>query len=205
MNKAKYIDIDKILPQLVLYKYTPEFVRTVFETVNLYGVNEAARIHGVSKTTIRWWRTPGRNAVNMQKYNDKEADKLKKRERYKTDYDKILQQHKKYQNKRYHSDPNFRLRCLMRTRVWRTIKDQKGEKMLKLAEYIGCSMPELRKHFESKFTTEMSWDNYGSWHIDHIKACSNFDLTNVDGQKACFHYSNLQPLWATDNLIKSNK
>ena len=48
----------------------------------------------------------------------------------------------------------------------------------------------------------MTWDNHGQWHIDHIKPCAKFDLTDKDQQKACFHYTNLQPLWKEDNLSK---
>lgn len=53
----------------------------------------------------------------------------------------------------------------------------------------------------------MTWANYGKsgWHIDHIKPCASFDLSDPDQQKACFHYSNLQPLWAFDNLSKGAK
>ena len=49
----------------------------------------------------------------------------------------------------------------------------------------------------------MSWDNYGSyWHIDHIRPCASFNLQNEEEQQICFHYSNLQPLTAKDNIIK---
>lgn len=53
----------------------------------------------------------------------------------------------------------------------------------------------------------MSWENYGfyGWHIDHIKPCSKFDLTDPKQQEQCFHYSNLQPLWAIENFKKSDK
>jgi hypothetical protein len=51
----------------------------------------------------------------------------------------------------------------------------------------------------------MSWKNYGKWHIDHIRPCSSFDLSDPQQQRTCFNYSNLQPLWAKDNLNKSNK
>ena len=51
----------------------------------------------------------------------------------------------------------------------------------------------------------MSWDNYGDWHVDHIRPCASFDLTNEDEQRICFHYKNLQPLWGPDNLEKGSK
>ena len=51
----------------------------------------------------------------------------------------------------------------------------------------------------------MTWQNYGDgWHIDHIHPCAAFDLTDPEQQKACFHWSNLQPLWAIDNFRKSS-
>ena len=51
----------------------------------------------------------------------------------------------------------------------------------------------------------MNWNNIGKWHIDHIKPCKSFDLTKSDEQKKCFHYTNLQPLWALDNIKKGAK
>ena len=56
-----------------------------------------------------------------------------------------------------------------------------------------------------KFVSGMSWENYGKWHIDHIKPCASFNLLEEDEQKKCFHYTNLQPLWAKDNLKKGGK
>jgi desulfoferrodoxin (superoxide reductase-like protein) len=60
---------------------------------------------------------------------------------------------------------------------------------------------------EKQFKLGMNWDNYGrsGWHIDHIKPCASFDLTKKEEQLKCFHYTNLQPLWARENLIKSDK
>ena len=51
----------------------------------------------------------------------------------------------------------------------------------------------------------MTWENHGDWHIDHIRPCCSFNLLNDDDQKQCFHYTNLQPLWAKDNLMKGGK
>ena len=72
-------------------------------------------------------------------------------------------------------------------------------------ELIGCSISDLVKHLENQFIEGMSWKNYGKWHIDHIRPCASFNLLNEDEQRACFHYSNLQPLWAIDNLKKKDK
>jgi predicted transcriptional regulator len=63
---------------------------------------------------------------------------------------------------------------------------------------------ELKLHIETKFTDGMNWDNYGKWHIDHIYPLSKLNLQEKqDLAKAC-HYTNLQPLWAKDNLVKSD-
>lgn len=72
-------------------------------------------------------------------------------------------------------------------------------------ELIGCSIEQLLEHLESQFQDGMTWDNYGEWHIDHIKPCAMFDFTKEEDQRECFHYTNLQPLWAEDNLRKSDK
>jgi hypothetical protein len=58
---------------------------------------------------------------------------------------------------------------------------------------------------ERLFKPGMSWDNHGKWHIDHIKPCCSFDLTTEKSQKECFHFSNLQPIWAEDHYQKSGE
>ena len=70
---------------------------------------------------------------------------------------------------------------------------------------LGCSVENLRIFIEDRFQPGMSWDNYGQWHIDHVKPLSKFNLTDKKELKKACHYSNLQPLWAKDNLKKSNK
>ncbi|MFH0805963.1 MAG: hypothetical protein V1901_03760 [Patescibacteria group bacterium] len=115
--------------------------------------------------------------------------------------------HKKERNlrtrERYKKDINFKLRCYLGKRMVSALKGEtKNETTLNL---LGCSLEFIKQHLESKFKPGMSWKNYGKWHIDHIKPCASFDLSKSEEQQKCFHYSNLQPLWAKDNMIKGDR
>ena len=70
---------------------------------------------------------------------------------------------------------------------------------------LGCSIPEFMIYIESLFQPGMSWDNRRTWHIDHVIPLAAFDLTDPEQFKQACHYTNLQPLWATENLRKSAK
>jgi hypothetical protein len=72
-----------------------------------------------------------------------------------------------------------------------------------IAKQIGCTSAELRLHLENQFTNGMTWNNYGEWHIDHIRPMCSFELSKVEDLNQVNHYSNLRPLWAEDNLAKS--
>ena len=101
------------------------------------------------------------------------------------------------------TDPDFKVLHNLRARIRGAIKGNcKGGST---PELLGCSIQEVRKHLESQFTEGMSWDNYGKWHVDHIIPCAAFDLKSPEKQKECFNYTNLQPLWAYDNLCKGAK
>ena len=101
-------------------------------------------------------------------------------------------------------DPHKRLIQNLRNRLSLAVKHQGSTKDSTTMKLTGCDKGELIAHLESQFTEGMTWDNYGEWHIDHIRPCVSFDL-NLDGeQKKCFNYNNLQPLWARDNIIKSD-
>lgn len=101
------------------------------------------------------------------------------------------------------SNPEFKLTRNLRKRVWDAL--QGTCKSAKTLELLGCSASELRQHLEKQFVPGMSWENYGPvWHVDHIKPCAKFDLTDPTQQRECFHYSNLQPLWALENIKKGD-
>ena len=109
----------------------------------------------------------------------------------------------KYEKKRRKIDPNFKLIKNMRTRIWFALKRKyKSKSTIKL---LGCSVEECWQHLESKFQPGMTRENHGLWHVDHIRPCALFDLKCPVQQLACFHYTNLQPLWAIDNIKKGAK
>src|SRR5690625_5779818 len=89
------------------------------------------------------------------------------------------------------NDVSYRLLQRCRTRIYQALKAQDTHKSKRTIELIGCTVPELVEHLESQFEDGMSWENYGEWHVDHIKPCAMFDFTKEEQQKECFHYSNL--------------
>ena len=115
---------------------------------------------------------------------------------------KLRKYRRNYMKMRSHKDINFKMKNYLGSRIWSALKGI--YKSLSTMFLIGCSIDYLMYHLQEQFTKGMTWDNYGDWHIDHIKPCSKFDLRKPEEQLKCFNYTNLQPLWATDNLRKYN-
>jgi len=155
-----------------------------------------------------------------KKYIDKNFDKIKEyKEKYylknkkpKINKEKTLKQRnenekketiyqREYHRKRRAEDIEFRIKNNLGARIRCAIKNKQKRTM----DFIGCSIEDLMKHLEKQFQEGMTWNNYGKWHIDHIRPCASFNLLNEDEQIQCFHYTNLQPLWAEDNLKKHDK
>ena len=108
----------------------------------------------------------------------------------------------KYHKYKYQTDINFRLLNICRSR---TLKALKGfDKSASTIKLLGCTSDELRQHIESLFKSGMTWENQGKggWDIDHIKACFHFNLADPEQQRACFNWSNLQPLEHIANIKK---
>lgn len=96
--------------------------------------------------------------------------------------------------------PHVRLKNNLRSRLSAAVGKRKAGRTFDLC---GCPACWLEVHLESQFRSGMTWENYGPvWHIDHIRPCASFDLTDPDQQRACFHWTNLQPLFAAENMSK---
>ncbi|NDD52422.1 hypothetical protein EBZ39_00835 [bacterium] len=116
--------------------------------------------------------------------------------------DRIRERYYEYMER----SPDAKIKLRLRSRIIGALKSAGTRKNKKTTELLGCDIMTARKHIEAQFKEGMSWDNYANntWHIDHIRPCASFDLTDPEQQKQCFHYTNLQPLWAWENDSKGS-
>lgn len=160
------------------------------------------------KKTANWrLRNPKRAVAKSLEWNKNNPEKFKlNRQMY---YERNRERINDQARQRCKIDINYRLRKLLRGRIRDALhgKYKPGSSVRDL----GCTVADLKLHLESKFYNNplnnkiMSWDNLGSWHIDHIKPLSSFNLKNREEfVKAC-NFTNLQPLWQRDNLSKGAK
>lgn len=168
-------------------------------------------------------RHPSRKKESAKKYRDK--NKHKQRDAYLRRIKKGGEAHRKamaeaarrhrvkfynthgacYTTLRARTDKAFAVMKSIRNRIDLAIKHFGATKKDRTLALVGCSVLKLISHIEAKFQPGMSWKNRGKWHIDHIIPVSAFNITDPEQQAAAFHYTNLQPLWARDNLIKNDK
>lgn len=155
----------------------------------------------------RVWRNNWRKAHPekwlecCQKYVSKNRQKI-------ADYEKSedrKQQKRTYRRDRRKSDVLFRIAGNLRARRGESIR--KGHKRGSSIQDLGCSVDDFKQYIEKLWLPGMSWENYGrsGWHLDHVIPLASFDLTDLSQVRAACHYTNYQPLWASDNIRKSNK
>ena len=106
---------------------------------------------------------------------------------------------------KYLAIPENRLRNGLRRRLYKAVKTRIHSPQIE--DLTGCSLADLRDWIESQFKEGMTWGNYGihGWHIDHIQPCSSFDHGNPDHVRRCWHFTNLRPMWAKENIAKGAK
>jgi hypothetical protein len=171
----------------------------------------------------RKWRAANPSKVRGYKEKSNPSQRIKRKEKYNTDNiyrEKVINRVKSYRNNpknkpiiraakkrlahKYRQSPEYRAIMNLRRRLSFLLCGKRSD--AHSLELIGCNKNELKIHLELQFTEGMCWDNYGinGWHIDHIIPCASFDLSKKEDQRKCFHYSNLQPLWAKDNLRKGD-
>lgn len=174
----------------------------------------------------KYWENPQKAIAQSKKAYEKmrkDPEKLKKYREYHNEYNRkyrdtdefreyhrkrMKEWHRKNAKKIYRQRrkrPYEILASVVRARVYDALKH--GYKSDRTEKLIGITIKELKVYLEKQFKPGMTWDNYGyyGWHLDHRIPLSSFDLTKAEEQKKAFHYTNLQPLWAKENMRKHSK
>jgi len=138
----------------------------------------------------------------QKEYSENNKELIKQRKR------KYNQEHKEQQNEnarnRRHNNPSIKINDSIRKGIWKSLKGNKNGLHWELI--VGYTLKDLIKHLEKQFVRGMSFDNYGKWHIDHKIPISAFNFNSINDIdfKRCWSLSNLQPLWANDNMKKND-
>jgi hypothetical protein len=143
--------------------------------------------------------------INKKYYLKNREQIIEKTKEYKKQWRLINKDYSNnYKKQRRKIDIKFKILMNLRTRINSALKGNSKSK--KTLDLLGVPNIEfLKQYLENKFTPGMSWEKRSLIHIDHIRPCASFDLKDPKQQAKCFHYTNLQPLWAYQNLSKGAK
>ena len=171
-------------------------------------------------------RNIGGREVATKKYESKPETKKRKSENHKkwsennreylTEYhkkwrtenvDKWRKTKRDYEKNRKDSDPLYKLVANFRTAIWTVLKESNVDKYGHYFDVLQYTPEELINHLEKQFKDDMTWDNYGIWHVDHKSPITSFDIQEMGDEEfmKCWSLDNLQPMWGEENIRKSNK
>ena len=147
-----------------------------------------------------------RNAILLKMKNRRKNMTTEMKEHYRSyrkTYYNVNKENIHKKRKEWEEIPHNKIATRLRSRI-RSALTGKIKKVDYTENLLGISFEDFKSYISSKLIDGMSWDNYGTWHIDHILPCTYFNLENEIDQKICFNYQNLQPLWGVDNIKKMN-
>ncbi len=156
---------------------------------------------GCKKAYNKAYREANKENIKEYKKSYREANKENIKEYNKLYREANKDNKKAYRIERRRTDPLFKLKANLSSRTAQAFRNQGYRKNTKTQEMLGVSWEIAKEHIERQFKKGMTWDNYGEWHIDHIIPLASAN-TEKQLMRLC-HYTNLQPLWAEENLSKS--
>lgn len=166
---------------------------------------------GGKKVADKKWRDSNKeylsNKSKIWYENNKEHRKQYLKEYREKNVDKIRQIKRDYERNRKARDPLYKLINNFRTAIYQVLKENNINKNGHYFDILKYTPEQLMSHLEDKFSENMSWDNYGEWHVDHVKPISSFMILEIGDEEFmnCWSLGNLQPMWGVDNIKKSNK
>ena len=142
------------------------------------------------------WQKDNRDRLNdyHQKWREKNIDKHREYKR-------------KYEKHRKDTDPLYKLISNFRTAIYQVLKENSVEKNKSYFDILQYTPEELINHLEKQFKDDMTWENYGIWHVDHKLPITSFNIQEMGDEEfmKCWSLGNLQPMWGEENIRKSNK
>lgn len=188
----KYVESNKEKLSKIAHKYYINNKTEVLRKNKEYKLQNKERQKKYSKE----YYIKNKESINRKQNHKRKDPEYLKKERIR---------HNKYMKYKYATDKAVKNRTKYRARLSSVLLDKYSDKVS--IQYFGCNIYTLKKYLESQFKDKMNWKNRGlkGWHVDHIKPCNDFDLTKERELKKCFHYLNLQPLWASENRSKGIK
>ena len=153
------------------------------------------------------------NKMTADRVRNCSKSKQKMKEWRERNKDHIKEKHKQWMKttkgaellSKYRQYPENKIKRNLRKRMRDFLRKAKAE-MMSVSGLIGCTSLQFKHHLESQFKSGMTWDNYGMhWHVDHILPCATFDHKDKKQVKQCWHFTNLRPLGASENIAKSDK
>ena len=148
-------------------------------------------------------KNPEKRRATVKKYyqnnREKELARVKKSQQ-RPEYKKKRRARDK---ERYRTDPQFKIANNLRHLIYSALRG--NIKSASTITLLGCTVPRFLEHLEQQFQPGMTWENKGTWHLDHMMPIASFDLTDPEQQRQCCHYTNFQPLWGKENIIKKDK
>lgn len=188
----------------------PTILKILKENGVIMGPSGRRNIGG-KKVADKKWRDSNKEYMSNKSKTwygqNKEHRKQYLKEYREKNIDKIRQTKRNYEKNRKHNDPIYKLINNFRTAIYQVLKENNVKKNGHYFDILKYSPEDLIVHLEKQFDERMSWDNYGEWHVDHIKPISSFNIQKIGDNEfiECWSLNNLRPLWGDENIRKSNK
>lgn len=183
-----------------------------------YARKDRAKNPEIARERIRKYRRTEKAKNTFKKYRESnsykeinkrwmESEKGKKYHKEYSKSDKMKEWMKEYKRNKRKNNLHYKLKCNISTLIGNRLRSRLSSKNWQSTfSFLPYTVDELKIHLENLFKSGMSWQNYGDWHIDHIRPDCKFDYKNVEDEefKRCWALENLQPLWAEENLSKGS-
>ena len=166
---------------------------------------------GGKKVADKKWRDSNKEYMSNKSKTWYEQNKEHRKEYIKEyrekNIDNIRKTKRDYERNRKARDPLYKLMSNFRTAIYQVLKESNVEKNKHYFDILQYTPEQLITHLELQFKDDMSWDNYGIWHVDHKSPITSFDIQEMGDKEfmSCWSLDNLQPMWGIENIRKSNK